>query len=117
MAGKTETVKPGKGGGKPKPKGKGKGKDGYYYPGGGIVTIQLSRHCAEELANALIIALSIGPDGKKKKKGKKKKDGKKDSGGGKKDGGGGKKDGGGKKGGGGKKTGTKQYGGRPKPKP
>lgn len=110
MAGKTGDVKPGKGGTKPKPKGKGKGKNGGYYPGGGgIITIQLSRHCAEELANALIIALSIGPDGKKKKKGKKKKDGKKDSGGGK-------KDGGGKKGGGGKKTGTKQYGG-PKPKP
>ena len=91
------------GGGGPRPKpdgGKGKnGKGGYYYGKQDIITIQLSRYCAEELANALIIALNIGTDGKKKK-GKKKKDG-----GGKKKDGGGKKDGKGKKGGGGKPVG------------
>lgn len=68
-------------GGKP---GKGKGKNdkgGYYYGKKDIINIQLTRYCAEELANALIIALNIGTDGKKKGKGKKKDGGKKPGGG------------------------------------
>lgn len=75
-------------GGKPG-KGKGKnGKGGYYHGKQDIVTIQLTRYCAEELANALIIALNIGTGGKKKKGKGKKKDGGKKTGGGKPTGGG-----------------------------
>ncbi len=124
--------KPGTGGGtkppkgglpRPKPKGKGKGKGGKAdYGKMDIVTIQLPRYVAEALANALIIALNIGTDSKKKK-GKKKKGGGKKNGGGKKKGGGkkyvkgsytvgGKKGGGGKKDGGGKPAGGGKLGGK-----
>jgi len=41
------------------------------YPAGEIVQINLSKYCAVELLNALIIALGIVPPGKKGKKGKK----------------------------------------------
>jgi hypothetical protein len=37
------------------------------YPAGEIVQINLSKYCAIELLNALIIALGIVPPGKKKK--------------------------------------------------
>jgi len=81
--------RPGKGGGGKPGKGKGKnGKGGYYYGKQDKVTIELTRYCAEELANALIIALNIGTDGKKKKGKGKKKDGGKKTGGGKPKGGG-----------------------------
>jgi len=41
------------------------------YPSGEIVQINLSKYCAVELLNALIVALGIVPPGKKGKKGKK----------------------------------------------
>ena len=41
------------------------------YPKGEIVQINLSKYCAVELLNALVIALGIVPPGKKTKKGKK----------------------------------------------
>ncbi|HSS22485.1 MAG TPA: hypothetical protein VLL54_20610 [Pyrinomonadaceae bacterium] len=105
MAGK-KTSRGGGGLGEPRggKGGKGKGKNGdYYYGAQDVVTIALTRYVAEQVFNALAIALGSTGGGKKKKKGKKKK------GGGKKTGGGGKKTGaGGKKtGGAGKKTATK----------
>jgi hypothetical protein len=67
-----------KGGGKGKGKGKGKGGGGGYTGLQDVVPVILKRQTAIDLLNALIIALGVVPQPKKKKgKGKKKGGGKK----------------------------------------